>query len=673
MVFLSPGRRVATAATSRETTPRVTGLVESVTSELVLIETYVTDLAGRPVRGLTKDDFRLEVNGLKRTIASAEFHELESSAGSLPPAVDGAASAGPVPPVAPAWPRRFLLFFEDNTSHALGLTEVRKAAMKFLEHGLSPGDEVALAAYDERLHFLQDFTTDRAVLRSALERSLTDSERFSNFDQEAEQLYQEITSADPRQVQVVCDTEKKRLAGALKAAETLSQSLAGWKGYKALVYMGEGVAESPMEDAWRWLQRLTERYPSQMPPLFDMSCTLNDELKSLERVASAAGVTFDTIQTAGLTAASIAGKGFPDKMQMRRSNALQMLALNTGGTYAASNDFVQAFRNIEQESAAYYLLGYVPVEPADGRYRHIVVRCRRKDLHLRFRHGFARLPPEEARARALQSAFLFPELVPDAGLELTTVEGPSAGGDRVVDLVLRVPLDRLPFLPEAGDLVTRFTVAFVGLDARRSKTCEGSRAVVVRRGGDGPGIDDANLYARVTLPAVEQSITAVLSDDRAGVLGAVKAPLAARAAIPSSVLGLSIYNPSRHGYWVEVPVGVAGHGSPSPASPERVGPSLVTSFHPGEPMAVGFRFAPATNPAPDAYRVEIRSGQDVARSRSVDLHPGDAAGPLTLDLPAGGLAAGTYDVSVVALFGDREVDAGRTTLRIVDASDSLAP
>src|SRR5262245_61142512 len=66
----------------QESTPLpAPGLIESITSEMVLIEAYVTDLSGHPVRGLTKDDFILEVDGLRRSIATSEYVEIRAPEG----------------------------------------------------------------------------------------------------------------------------------------------------------------------------------------------------------------------------------------------------------------------------------------------------------------------------------------------------------------------------------------------------------------------------------------------------------------------------------------------------------------------------------------------------------------------------------------------------------------
>src|SRR6266852_873164 len=62
------------------TSPPTSGLSERATVELVLIEVYVTDGRGRPVRSLTADDFSLMVDGHAKPIHSLEFREVSPEA-----------------------------------------------------------------------------------------------------------------------------------------------------------------------------------------------------------------------------------------------------------------------------------------------------------------------------------------------------------------------------------------------------------------------------------------------------------------------------------------------------------------------------------------------------------------------------------------------------------------
>jgi len=240
-ILSSVGERLLGGETRKDRHPDAPpSRIEHVSSELVLIETYVTDGNGRPVPGLTAGDFVLEVDGHRRPIASVEFREVAPD-----PLLTGS-SPSTGTPSGTTWPRRFALFFEDGTSSPLGLTAARKAVNQFLVSGLAPSDQVALVAYDKRLRILRDFTTDREALRGDIAESLKDSIRYSDFADEESEHWREFGSS-PNWASAVglCQAEVARLGGVVKALGTLVASLARWHGYKAVIFMGDGIPEAP--------------------------------------------------------------------------------------------------------------------------------------------------------------------------------------------------------------------------------------------------------------------------------------------------------------------------------------------------------------------------------------------------------------------------------------------
>jgi len=645
--------------------PRST-YIEKESSELVLIETYVTDGLGKPVTGLTRDDFILEVGGLRRPIVSADFQD----AG--PPSRPAPVAAGPIAPVPTSgdtagrqagWARRVVLFFEDDTSSPIGLTEARIAASRFVESGLAPSDQVAVAAHSDRLRILAPFTTDRALLQKTIKESIANSARFSNFWEEAAQRRGELMrNFQPMLAETLCEEEKGRLAGALEAVERVVASLAGWRGYKAVIYMGNGVPEAPMEDVWKAFALWQARRPASAPVAFPTTCTLGTEIKDLSRAASAAGVTIHTVQTWGLTAGSVGGQ----RMVSDRSNSLETLALNTAGTSTTTNDMLQALQQIEAASRSCYQLAYVPQEPADGRYRHIVVRCRKKGVQLRYRKGFTRLPPDEVRTQRIEAAYLFPEMSANLGLEIAVAPGPGDGKDQVVDIVVHLPLGMILFLPQPEGATARLTVGLVALDETQRKTFETSRSLTIRRPASADDVTGLDLYCRTRLPAASQTITTVISDDQAGTIGGTRDRITGEPAPGPMAHGLSLYSLAERSLWVEVPPAPAGKDGVPDATEPTVGPALKTTFMAGEPIVAGFRLASSQGDAPAALRVEIARGGDIVRTRTIDRALADPGGTMKVPLAVEGLASGEYVVSIYAVGADRDTRIGARAFRIVE-------
>lgn len=658
----------APAAGADPPPPIRTPILEKVTSELVLIETYATDGMGHPVTDLTRDDFILEVGGLRRPIASAEFH---SVGGVVDPASPVAAASATAPRPGGGgsgeWPRRFVIFFDDNTSGAAGLAEARRAAERFLEAGLAPTDEVAIAACEPPLRFLHDFTTDRAALRETLRRDLRGARRGTNFYTEMQTELETINLGSLHSVQSYCELLEARWAGTLASVQAVAMSLSGWRGYKSIIFMGDGVPEYPMDPIYKWLQALALR--THDVAFFPTTCTLGDELKDLSRAAGAAGVTLNTVETRGL----VAGPRGGGPMQFSAVNSLRMLAETTGGITSTQNDFVAAMQAIDRASRDFYILGYVPEEPADGRYRHIVVRCRRKGVSLRFRRGFTRLPPEEARLQAIESAHLFPEMHAAEGLTLDAVDGPADQGGRTIDLVLHLPASLLLFQPGPDGSTARVTVGFVGIDSRRNETLRTARrAAITLPAGSGVLLDGVNCFARARLPLAAQAFTAVAHDETSGWTGSARLDLDADPAPRRALLGLSLYAVGEESLWVEVPPDSKETAPEIAATASTRGPASRTTFFPGESIVAAFRVAPGPS-LPQEFRLDILRDGSVVRSTPVTLDADAARTPVKVLLSVAGLAAGDYRLSILEILEGQGVERGAKDFRIADRAETSAP
>ncbi len=657
--------------------------VEHVTSEVVLIDTYVTDGKDRPVRGLTLDDFVIEVDGQRRRPATIEFHDVARDhdgerAPAGPPSTATAESA---------WPRRFAFFFEDRTSGPLGLTRAREAVDRFLDSGMTPTDQVALVAHDHGLRVLQDFTTDRAALHSAMERSLKDAARFNTFTlDQMERWAQIMEHPTPRQVTALCEEERINYARIMMSLETLVTSLGPWRGYKAVVFMGDGIPESPMD---RWYQALytagqrniipLSRPPkggrpagAMDPPIFPLECTLNTELKTLARVASAAGVTIQSVQTLGLAAGT---DGRMDRVA-KQTNALQMLALNTAGRYSNSNDLFTSLTQLEADSRVYYTLGYIPEGAADGKYHPLVVRCLRKGVQVRSRHGYTRLPPAEAHARNIEAAHAMPEMYSGLGMAMSEVAGPVEGTVRVVDLVVHVPPGKILFLPEEEVPTAHLSVGLVAIDDEHREQFRTTHSVRIKKpvadaAGGALGLD---LYCRVRLPLDPLTVTAVISDESADVVGGTRLRLSTRARDDSAtILGLSLYTVAEKSLWIEVPPKPGEKDGEDGTARYTIGPAMRGAFAPDEPIVAGFKLAPQGANATGPLRLEIRHDSEVVRSRPIDIGVVAAGPSIKVPLPVAGLAAGDYVVSIRQVVAQGDVELSSKSLRIEPRPDSPEP
>ena len=156
---------------------------------LKLIQVYVTDKSGKPVRDLTKDEFRLTDNGKPVTLSAFERHDLAAA----PTAGVEAPAPEPTPPIvpneAPVLGRKFIVFFDFafNTGH--GVKASVEAAQRFVDANVAPGDELAFASFSmfDGLKIHEFLTTDHAKVKAAL--SSISSKNIAGRADEVEQAY----------------------------------------------------------------------------------------------------------------------------------------------------------------------------------------------------------------------------------------------------------------------------------------------------------------------------------------------------------------------------------------------------------------------------------------------------------------------------------------------------
>ncbi|MBI4168954.1 MAG: VWA domain-containing protein [Acidobacteria bacterium] len=627
------------ASAGRDEKPRA--MLERATAELVLIEAYVTDRRDRPIKGLQASDFVLSVDGAVKPIAAVEYRE--AAGGGAPPAPEAAAAV----PAGRSLPRRFVLFFDDETSASSGLALARQAAEKFLAGGLLPDDQIALAAYRKRLEILHDFTTDREALRRILHDGARDPRRVSTFVLESRDRTEELrlllrSGADSsiriRQAASLLDSfgalEVRHLRDVLRAVTTLVDSLSAWPGYKAVVFLGDGIPENPAQEH---LDRANLVPTPQELVEAIQKHNLSLEINALVQSAAGGGVTMHSVQTAGLAAGTLG----ETLAHSRRGNSLESLALNTGGVSSSSNDLLKGLVEAEQGSRSYYVISYAPEGPPDGRYHTVRLRVKGGGVRVRWRMGFTRFLPSEAHRRVLQAAHLLPDLYASLQMELSAVPGPEEGTERIADLVVHVPPGRILFLPREGRSTATLEVGLVALDVAGHETLRVARTIHIALDHEAayPGDLGLNIFTRMRFSPSGQTITAVLSDSATGAVGASRSSFPAAASRPGGVLGLSLYSLAEKSVWVELRE-KADADAPPEAEPYSVGPALKATFLEGEPLACGFRSRGAREGGAP-LRLLIRAGDRTVRE--LEVPPGRSDhGTATLPLPVDDLAAGDY-------------------------------
>jgi VWFA-related protein len=387
-------------------------------TSLVQTDVMVFDKNGRFVDGLKPEQFQLKVNNAQREIS---FFEAIRSGG-FSSNREGLKSDQPKPvdAVRTDAQRRSIIFYVDDLHLAPdSLERTRKSLLNFIDRGIGRGDLVAITSPSGQIGFLQQFTDDKAALRSAVARlnyraeTKTDMEKppMSEYiaakiregDEQALIYYtQEIQRQNCIRVrsQIICSVTPQ---GARQMAKNRANQIA--------------IESAPATDNTLRLLEGLMRTAAQLPGrklvfvvsdgfyLNDTKTGSIDRIKKITDAAGRAGVLIYTLDARGLFGDSIdvtnnkpidskgmligAGIGEISNSQ----NGLNALAKDTGG---------QAFRNTNRpmhewiekvidETSNYYLLAWKPdtEEQKRGKFKNIEVSIiGRPDLKVRVRTGY---------------------------------------------------------------------------------------------------------------------------------------------------------------------------------------------------------------------------------------------------------------------------------------------
>jgi VWFA-related protein len=131
---------------------------ESIRVDLIEVPVTLTDRAGNPMRGLTKENFRLYDDGKEREITAFDMIDL---AGKDKKALEK---------INPAARRNFMLLFDLSFTGPRSLANAREAATSFVKNSVLPRDRVAVATIDLEHGFklLTAFTSDRELIAMAI-------------------------------------------------------------------------------------------------------------------------------------------------------------------------------------------------------------------------------------------------------------------------------------------------------------------------------------------------------------------------------------------------------------------------------------------------------------------------------------------------------------------------
>ncbi|HYE14333.1 MAG TPA: VWA domain-containing protein [Pyrinomonadaceae bacterium] len=336
--------------------------VVRVNTALVTIPVSVLDRDGRFIPGLTKQDFRIQEDGVEQEVAY--FATVEQ-------------------------PFTVALLLDTSGSTRFRLEDIQDAAIAFLDQ-LRPDDRVIVISFDDDVRVLSDATSDRRRLREAIRRTRT-GEGTRLYDAVDLVIHQQLSRVTGRKAIVLftdgVDTTSKRAS--------FQSTLADAEELDALIYPVQydtyaSQAGGGTRGGGNWPgQRRRGRRSRKGEILADI----------LGGILTGGNVR---VGGGGNTGGGGGGAGSSPEDYRRGGEYLRRLAQLTGGRHHSADDLrylAQAFGDIAEELRRQYSLGYYPSRQSQvAERRQIRVRVRRPNLVVRARDSYVYRPAGSAPA-----------------------------------------------------------------------------------------------------------------------------------------------------------------------------------------------------------------------------------------------------------------------------------
>ena len=357
-----------------------------VNSDLVLTNVVVRDKkTGEIVKGLTEKDFTITEDGKPQHIVSFDFESVDQAAplseatinASAPNGVFGA-KAGTATQEELRNHRLIVMFFDLTSMQPEDVERAQEAARDYVNKQMHPADLVAVASLDETLSLDQDFTANKQLLLKAVNSySGTQGNGFQSGATSTSNQVEDASSFTPDE-QEYNDINTDR---ELFAIEDIAKSLTYLNEKKSLLYFSGGIQRDGIENQ------------ASLHAAINAAVRANVSIYSVDARGLQAISPLGDATTGSLRgASSFNGSALQNNLDsnFNTQEVMAGLSADTGGKFFSdTNDLSGAFARIQQDTSAYYVIGYHSTDQRrDGRYRRLSIKVNRADLKLEYRPGY---------------------------------------------------------------------------------------------------------------------------------------------------------------------------------------------------------------------------------------------------------------------------------------------
>jgi len=409
---------------------------ETVTVSYVEVPVTVTGRDGKPVRGLTAQNFELVDDGKKREVASFDAIDFASFT-----------SMSAVSPLNPAARRNFLLLFDLTYSTPTARTRAQQAAQDFVTKMVERRDRIAVGTIDANRGFrlLSAFTTDRSMIKAAI----SSPERFISTDplqigpstldmlrasfagstgEERGGAVEDVMRFTARQEGI--DQRRRaenQIATLIEAAKVLRRV----SGQKMVVFLSEGF--DPMaihgRDSRLSEERIVEMTAIEKGEIWKVDSDVRygsargaSLLETMSQLFRRSDIVLHALDIRGLRVENTVDEG-----TVRKSNeGLFLLANATGGeVFQNSNDLGSNFDKVVEHHRVVYILGFNAPTSEPGKFHNLKVKLVNvPGAKVSHRSGYYEQGNDSNVERALSNAEVVLNDIPQADIRVSALSAP---------------------------------------------------------------------------------------------------------------------------------------------------------------------------------------------------------------------------------------------------------
>jgi VWFA-related protein len=456
-------------------TPKLT---ESIDVRVIGVDVVVTDKKGKPVTGLTKDDFRIFENGIEKPISN--FYEIEGKTATqavVVPTPGAPAVAPPKEEINEQLRRRIILYIDNLSLAPFNRNRVFKQMKEFVKDAMRPGDEAMVATYNRSLKVRTPFTRDPIQIQQTLDAIAGESAQGTANRSEFKDVTSRINDAQTYEdatatARAYAQSVEHDLRQSVESISGLLTTLAGVDGKKILVLTTEGFQIQPGREAFTLIDEVAREKGWQSSSMLEaMGFNDNALIESIAKTANANGITIYPIHAGGLSAGN---EGMTADNQQATSynvtsaaasnttESLQLMAEMTGGVATArTNNFAGAFKNIVRDLDSYYSLGYRAGTERVDRQRELEVRVKNRNLQVRNRQTFVEKSTFQEMSDRVIANLLYKTKANDLGIRVK-VDSPVPANDLFrVPVEVHIPIDSLTLLQQGEAYMGGFSLYVV--------------------------------------------------------------------------------------------------------------------------------------------------------------------------------------------------------------------